>query len=200
MKKFGAKPAKPTIAKDKEPKTILYEFEHQFRGNFPQLYQELFKQMRQFIEKFINALKRSEKLILNSIKQNEIVQEFFKKIHKYILSSASIKAYLDKSAMLQQSQAISETEKQPGEDADKLYEGIMIMVESFVTNSIYDYVFPAIMGEFEEQDMNLQKRIREFYWVTNEMIGTCIDENSIFYRDSYEEALNCELGISYLEK
>jgi hypothetical protein len=40
--------------------------------------------------------------------------------------------------------------------------------------------------------MQLQKRIRDFYWVTNDMIGTCIDENSIFYRDSYEEALNCK--------
>lgn len=176
------------FSNDKEPKTILTEFEYQFRGNFPQLCQELFKQMRQFIEKFIDALKRSEKLILNSIKQNEIVQEFFKKIHKYILSSASIKAYLDKSAALEQND--DGAEKQPGEDAEKLYEGIMIMVESYVTNNIYDYVFPAIMSEFEEQDMNLQKRIRDFYWVTNEMIGTCIDENSIFYRDSYEEALN----------
>jgi len=46
------------------------------------------------------------------------------------------------------------------------------------------------MSEFEEQDMHLQKRIRDFYWITNDMIGTCIDENSIFYRDSYEEALN----------
>ncbi len=68
----------------------------------------------------------------------------------------------------------------------------MIMVESYVTNNIYDYVFPVIMSEFEDQDMNLQKRIRDFYWITNEMIGTCIDENSIFYRDSYEEALNCK--------
>jgi len=46
------------------------------------------------------------------------------------------------------------------------------------------------MSEFEEEDMQLQKKIRSFYWITNEMIGTCIDENSIFYRDSYEEALN----------
>ena len=68
----------------------------------------------------------------------------------------------------------------------------MIMVESFITNSIYDYVFPVIMTEFEDQDMNLQKRIRSFYWITNEMIGTCIDENSIFYRESYEEAINCK--------
>ena len=67
----------------------------------------------------------------------------------------------------------------------------MIMVESFITNNIYDYVFPVIMTEFEDQDMNLQKRIRSFYWITNEMIGTCIDENSIFYRESYEEAINC---------
>jgi hypothetical protein len=51
------------------------------------------------------------------------------------------------------------------------------------------------MSEFEEQDMELQKRIRGFYWITNEMIGTCIDENSIFFRDSYEEALNCKLII-----
>lgn len=76
--------------------------------------------------------------------------------------------------------------------SEKLYEAIMIMVESFVTNSIYDYVFPVIMNEFEDQDMNLQKRIRSFYWITNEMIGTCIDENSIFYRESYEEAINCK--------
>ena len=66
----------------------------------------------------------------------------------------------------------------------------MIMVESYVNNSIYDYVFPSTMSEFEEEDMQLQKKIRSFYWITNEMIGTCIDENSIFYRDSYEEALN----------
>lgn len=173
-----------------ESKTLLTEFEHQFRGNFPQLYQDLFKQMKQFIEKYIDALKRNDKLT----KQNEIVQDFFKKIYKYISSSASIKAYLDKSAQLQANQNTNESgdfaQKQPGEDAEKLNEAIMIMVESYVTNNIYDYVFPTIMSEFEEQDMNLQKRIRDFYWITNEMIGTCIDENSIFYRESYEEALN----------
>lgn len=176
---------------EKESKTILSEFEYQFRGNFPQLYQDLFKQMRQFLEKFIDAIKRNDKLVMNSMKQNEIVQDFFKKIHKYILSNASIKAYLEKAALQQEKQNAEEsTQKQPGEDAEKLNEGIMIMVESHVTNYIYDYVFPVIMSEFEDQDMNLQKRIRDFYWVTNEMIGTCIDENSIFYRDSYEEALN----------
>lgn len=156
--------------------------------------------MRQFTERFIDALRRDDQLILNSSKQNEIVQEFFKKIHKYVLGSASIKAYLDKSALYQQNNpddGKGAMEKQPGEDAEKLNEAIMIMVESHVTNSIYDYVFPAIMGEFEEQDMNLQKRIRDFYWVTNEMIGTCIDENSIFYRDCYEEALNCKIYILF---
>lgn len=174
-----------------EPKQILSDFEHQFRGNFPQLYQDLTKQMKQFIEKFTDALKRNEKLTMNSIKQNEVVQEFFKKIYKYIQGSASIKVYLEKSAIHQQNNSSSSSDQiQPGDDADKLHEGIMIMVESQVTNKLYDYVFPAIMSEFEEQDMGLQKRIRDFYWVTNEMIGTCIDENSIFYRESYEEALN----------
>lgn len=190
-----------------EPKTILSDFEHQFRGNFQQLYQDLMKQIKQFIEKFIDALKRNEKLTMNSIKQNEVVQEFFKKIYKYIQGSASIKVYLEKSALLHQNskeQASGDYQMQPGDDAEKLHEGIMIMVESHVTNKLYDYVFPAIMSEFEEEDMGLQKRIRDFYWVTNEMIGTCIDENSIFYRDSYEEALNCKfffyeyLGYVYL--
>lgn len=83
----------------------------------------------------------------------------------------------------------------PAEEyGDKLYEAVMIMVESFINSNLYDYVFPSIMSEYEEQDMSLQKRIRGFYWITNEMIGTCIDEHSIFYRELYEEALNCKLN------
>ena len=96
--------------------------------------------------------------------------------------------------------AASSTSSPAEEYGEKLYEAIMIMVEAFVNSNLYDYVFPSIMSEYEEQDMSLQKRIRSFYWITNEMIGTCIDEHSIFYRDFYEEALNCKTIYIYILK
>ncbi len=182
--------------KNSEANNVLTEFENKFRSNFPQLYQELCKQMKQFVEKFLEALKRDDQLVSNSNKQNEIVQEFFKKIYKYIATSGSLKSYIERSAQVRAHNSNDHSENQQQVDeSQKLNEAIMILVESYVTNNIYDHVFPIIMSEFEEQDMNLQKRIRDFYWITNEMIGTCIDENSIFYRDSYEEALNCKYYI-----
>ena len=196
--------AKFTNANSSGWSSLLKEFEALFKANFGQLYQELAKQMKQFVDKFVEALKRNEQLISNSNKQNEVVQEFFKKVYKIILTSGSIKAYLDKCSQIKSNQESSQSDQQQqqqqGDDGERLNEAIMIWIESYVTNNIYDYVFPTIMSEFEEQDMHLQKRIRDFYWITNDMIGTCIDENSIFYRDSYEEALNCKKNwiIQYL--
>jgi hypothetical protein len=170
---------------------------------FPQLYQDLLKQMRQFIEKFLEAFRRNE--LAEGNRQFELVQDFYKKIYKYILTNASVRTCLEKSAPLlgaiesskqqqqhQNSSTILNGTTNGGDYAQRLYEAIMILVESYVTTNIYDYVFPFMMTEFEEQDMYLQKKIRSFYWVTNEMIGTCLDENSIFYRDAYEEAINCK--------
>jgi hypothetical protein len=68
----------------------------------------------------------------------------------------------------------------------------MIYVESCITNSLYDYVFPSIMSEFEDTDIKIQKRIRNLNWITHEMIGTCLDENNILYRDSYEDSISCK--------
>lgn len=201
--------------------SILNEFDEQFHHIFPQLSQDLNRQIKQFVDRFLDvSYKRinPNEVQINSTKQAEIIQDFYKKIHKYILTSASIKSYLDRiigiksssntsMSSSQSSQNLSlngeqnenfnslSQQQQNNDDAEKLYEAIMIMVEYNVNNNIYDYVFPTIMSEFEEQDMKLQKRIRDFYWITNEMIGTCIDENSIFYRESYEEALNCKLSF-----
>lgn len=176
----------------------LNEFEEHFKLNFHQLHSELNKQMKQFVDRFIEKLKRNDAPtnIANSNKHSEIIQEFYKKIYKFITGHASLRTFLDKlnAHLLETSQtnaAASNTATSSAhaaeDSAEKLYEAIMIMIESFVTNNIYDYVFPVIMSEFEDQDMRLQKRIRSFYWITNDMIGTCIDENSIFYRESYEE-------------
>ena len=183
----------------------LLEFEELFRVNFPQLYQDLMKRMKLYVE----DMKKKDALPSNGLKLSEDVQEFYKLMNKYLLNNASIKAYLDKlastnakSAKKENSVVLTHSETanlNSGDDADKLYEAIMIMVESFITENIYDHVFPAIMSEFEEQDMNLQNRIRSFYWITNEMIGTCIDENSIFYRETYEEALNCKSQKKFCE-
>ena len=169
---------------------LLAEFEEHFRLNFPHLYSDLVKQMKQFVERFIDSLKRNDQQtnITNSTKHSEVVQKFYKKFHNYIATSATLKTFLDKTINSQLDVSTVTLDDQ----YEKLYEAIMIMVESYVTNNIYDYVFPVIMNEFEDQDMNLQKRIRSFYWITNDMIGTCIDENSIFYRESYEEAINCK--------
>jgi hypothetical protein len=206
-----------------EQSSALAEFEEQFRVAFPQLYQDLMKQLKQFVDKFLDAAYRrkdsNSPLANNNTKQSEIIQEFYKKIYKYIQTSASIKSFLDKlnafidNSNMNGSFSDAANNKTSGNNTtasnnnnnnnssmnnpnesigDNLYEAIMIMVESFINNNIYDFVFPSIMTEFEEQDMELQKRIRGFYWITNEMIGTCIDENSIFFRDAYEEALNCK--------
>ena len=185
--------------------SALTEFEEQFRAAFPQLHQDLMKQLKQFVDKFLDMAYRrkdpNSPLLNNNNKQSEVIQEFYKKIYKYIQTSASIKSFLEKlnlinnnnngsgsSGLMNDSSRANNSNSES--IASNLSEAIMIMVESFVNNQIYDYVFPSIMSEFEEQDMHLQKRIRGFYWITNEMIGTCIDENSIFYRDSYEESLN----------
>jgi hypothetical protein len=185
--------------------TVLNEFEDLFKTIFAQFYQDLSRQLRQFVDKFIEVFKQQqqqrsnkEKQQSDNVKQSDVVQEFFKKINKHITTSAHIKSQLERlnNVVLantnESNQSEQQQQQQNGADelSEKLCEAIMIMVESFVVNSLYDYVFPSVMSEFEEQDMQLQKKIRSFYWITNEMIGTCIDENSIFYRESYEEALN----------
>ena len=83
--------------------TVLNEFESLFKANFPLLYADLSKQLRQFVEKFLEAFKiqqqqRSdkEKLQADNSKQSEVVQEFFKKMHKYVLTSASVKSHLER--------------------------------------------------------------------------------------------------------
>lgn len=210
----------------------LTDFEEQFKVNFQQLYQDLVKQMKQFLDKFFDTFYKRNKdlpidMVASNNKQSEAVQDFYKKIYKYVLTNASLKSYLEKlnsirninlNAVNQRSadngmsdggadggnpSVITVSKQLKGSNMDEYYdklnEAIMIWVECFINNSLYDYVFPSIMTEYEEQDMKLQKRIRSFYWITNEMIGTCIDEHSIFYRDSYEEALNCKLFLLMLK-
>jgi hypothetical protein len=106
--------------------------------------------MRQFVDRFVEAVKRNEPQVSTSSRQNEVVQEFFKKIHKYVLGSASIRAYAERAQSLL-AEPEAEMGKQACEEAEKLHEAVMIMVESYVTRNVYDCVFPAIMGEFEEQ-------------------------------------------------
>jgi hypothetical protein len=177
---------------------ILTEFEGRFRHNFPLVYSDLSKQLKQFVEKFIDALKRKEFSIYSSSnRQFEVVQEFFKKIYNSISTNTSLANYLDK---INNNNNNDNKDMNSSNDIDlseKLYEALMIMSESYVTNSIYDYVFPTLMTEFEEQDISLQRRIRSFYWITNEMIGTTIDENSIFYKDFFEEAVNCNSSFKF---
>lgn len=62
--------------------------------------------MKQFIEKFVDAFYKrpvpmsKDELSAQNTKQSEVVQEFYKKIYKYILTSASIRAYLDRLAYI----------------------------------------------------------------------------------------------------
>lgn len=58
--------------------------------------------MRQFVEKFVDAFYKrhvpmsKDELSVQNTKQSEVVQEFYKKIYKYVLTSASIRAYLER--------------------------------------------------------------------------------------------------------
>ena len=58
--------------------------------------------MRQFADKFIDAFYKrpvpmsKDELSAQNTKQSEVVQEFYKKINKYIFTSASIRAYLER--------------------------------------------------------------------------------------------------------
>ena len=179
------------------------EFEEKFKQNFPQIYNDIVKQIKIFLDKFKEIFSKdseSDLLVVNT-KHSEMVQDFYRKINKYLTSSGSIKLYLDRlSAVTRPICLINDslgdnsiTENQTSinnEESEKFSEGVMIMIESYINISIYDLVFPSLMSEFEEQNINLQKKIRRFYWITSEMIGTCIDENSVFYRDPYEEAIN----------
>ena len=87
---------------------------------------------------------------------------------------------------------------QNNEEIEKIQDLLMIYVESCLTNSLYDYVFPSIMSEFEDTDIKVQKKIRNLNWITHEMIGTCLDENNILYRDTYEDSISCMLKLNKL--
>jgi len=57
--------------------------------------------LKQFVEKFLEAFKQQQrsskdKQSIDNTKQSDVVQEFFKKIYKYILTSATIKSHLEK--------------------------------------------------------------------------------------------------------
>lgn len=58
--------------------------------------------MKQFVDKFLDAFYKrpipmsKDELSAQNTKQSEVVQEFYKKINKYILTSASIRAYLER--------------------------------------------------------------------------------------------------------
>ncbi len=93
--------------------SALTDFEEQFRMNFPNVYSDLMKQMKQFVEKFIERLKRNDQQtnINNGNKQYEVVQEFYKKIYKYIVTSATIRAFLEKSNTHLRTQSINENSK-----------------------------------------------------------------------------------------
>lgn len=192
---------------------ILMEFEEKFKQNFPQLYNDIVKQIKFFLDKFKEIFSKDSDsdLFAINLKHSEMVQDFYQKINKYLTSSGSIKLYLDRFSMVTRpicltNDSLSDNslaENQTNinnEESEKFSEGVMIMIESFVNNSIYDLVFPSLMSEFEEQNINLQKKIRRFYWITSEMIGTCIDENSVFYRDPYEEAINSKFCYFFLNK
>ena len=88
----------------------LTDFEEQFRINFPHVYSDLMKQLKQFAEKFIDRLKRNDQQtnINNGNKQYEVVQEFYKKIYKYVVTSATIRAFLEKSNTHLKIQSINE--------------------------------------------------------------------------------------------
>ena len=171
--------------------------------------------MNKFLEQFIDLLRRNE---LTNTRQYEIVQEFYKKLHAHIQNHQSMKQYYEKilnnntntnnsgnnndtlslnsiltssASLLTSSSSNSNFLMQNNEEIEKLQELLIIYVESCLTNSLYDYVFPSIMSEFEDKDIKLQKRIRNLNWITHEMIGTCLDENNILYRDCYEDSISC---------
>ncbi|RNA42572.1 rab5 GDP GTP exchange factor isoform X3 [Brachionus plicatilis] len=165
------------------------------------MYNDMVKQMRSFVEKFREIVLRDSESELASVnsKHSEMVQDFFRKMNKYLMTSGWIKLYLDKLSLVARPNSLTNDSIEENsevltnindEDSEKFSEAVMIMVESYINSCIYDLVFPSLMSEFEEQDIKLQKKIRRFYWITSQMIGTCIDENSVFYRDPYEEAIN----------
>lgn len=187
---------------------ILSEFEEKLKLNFPQIYNDLMKQMRNFVDKFKEIVGKESDADLLSVntKHSEMVQDFYRKMNKYLITSGSIKLFLDRLSsvtrpiLLSNDPVVDNAENQTNvndEDSEKFTEAVMIMIESCINNTIYDLVFPSLMTEFEEQDINLQKKIRQFYWISSEMIGTCIDENSVFYRDPYEEAINSKFFFKF---
>ena len=58
--------------------------------------------MKQFVLKFVDTFYKrpvpmnKEELSAQNTKQSEVVQEFYKKIYKYIHTSAAIRAYLER--------------------------------------------------------------------------------------------------------
>lgn len=145
------------------------------------------------MDKFNESLRKNE--LNNNERIYQLIQDFYNTINTFLVNNKLLKVYYEK-YLPNQSLNLSPPDYNNAkayvynDDIDKIIETLMIFVERNITNEIYDLVFPLIMSEFEDKDIKIQKRIRSFHWVTNDMIGTCLDENSLLYKDIYEEALS----------
>lgn len=202
-------------------KSLLINIDLDFlKQNFHQLLHSLNKQMTKFLEQFIELLRKNElnntkqyeivqdfyKKLNNYIQNHSSMKSYIEKITNTSINNSGNQSNIDatsiNSLILSSASSIlannssnnnnnSQQMLQNNEEIEKVQEILMMYVESCMTNSLYDYVFPSIMSEFEEKDIKLQKRIRNLYWITHEMIGTCLDENNILYRECYEDAISC---------
>jgi hypothetical protein len=94
------------------------------------------------------------------------------------------------------SRSLDNAEADTSDMTEKLYDAVMMMIEYYVNKYIYDLVFPAISYEFKEQETRFQKRIRDLSWVTNNMIGTCIDEKNIISQREFQAALSSKYKVT----
>jgi hypothetical protein len=169
------------LRKNELTNTRQYEIVQEF---YKKLYSyiQTHSSMKQYFEKISNLNNSFSSSNLSSIANNSNNDTL--SINSLLQSSAS---FLTNSTSSNASFLM-----QNNEEIEKLQDLLMIYVESCITNSLYDYVFPSIMSEFEDTDIKIQKRIRNLNWITHEMIGTCLDENNILYRDSYEDSISCK--------
>ena len=179
----------------------LAAFEQRFGASFPQFYTELRALARQFVDKFAQEVHnehgktkapsgRSSSLVANQ-RHGQLVQEFYKKMQRFVRADVTLRSLLVKWSAMTAAAAAADTDA--NDTTEKLYEAVMIMIESYVNTSIYDIVFPLVSREFDEADARLNKRIRDFHWISNDMIGTCLSERHVASQHEFQAALNSKL-------
>lgn len=111
------------------------------------------KDIKERCKSFIIRILQNSKLTVDQ--QSELVQDFYTKIATHIQSHPSFKDM----------------------SADQM-EAMMDGIEKYIMTHIYKAVFCHPSADDERKDINLQKRIRSFNWITNDQLEVNINTDN----------------------